>query len=208
MDVIVSGETGSIGSLAVQHMLAERHAVTALSRTPGKIGIDHPQLSLVSVNVLQGKEVDAAVAGYDAVVITLGSTSLRSSIQSDGTLAAIQAMQMLGVSRLIFQSTFGVRESRSNLNLFWKHILFGGILRIVLRDHELQECLVEASGLDWTIVCPSAFTIGPATGIFKEAFATTLRDLRLKIACSDVASFLTKHLTDGTYHQRAVGIST
>ncbi|MDF1671299.1 MAG: SDR family oxidoreductase [Roseovarius sp.] len=208
MKVIVIGATGTIGSLAVQQMLAEGHTVTAFSRTPDRIGINHAELSLVSGDVLNQLEVNTAVAGHDAVVITLGSKSLRSLIRSKGTLTVIQAMQKAGVSRLICQSTLGARESWSNLNFFWKRIMFGGILRVVFRDHELQECLVEASGLDWTIVRPSGFTDGPETKTFKEAFAPTLKGLRLKITRSDVASFLTKQLTDRTYHQRAVAIST
>ncbi|WP_299417887.1 NAD(P)-binding oxidoreductase [uncultured Sulfitobacter sp.] len=208
MKVIVIGATGTIGSLTVQHMLADGHAVTAFSRTPERIGIDHPELSLVSGDVLNQSEVDTAVAGHDAVVITLGSKSLRSLIRSKGTLIVIHAMQKAGMSRLICQSTLGAHESWSNLNFFWKRIMFGGILRIVFRDHELQELLVEASGLDWTIVRPSGFTDRTETEVFKEAFAPTLKGLRLKIARSDVASFLTKQLTDRTYHQRAVAIST
>jgi uncharacterized protein YbjT (DUF2867 family) len=90
--------------------------------------------------------------------------SRKSLIRSQGTMNVIQAMQKHGVRRLICQSTLGAHESWSNLNFFWKRIMFGALLKPVFLDHELQEKLVRASGLDWTIVRPSAFADGPATG--------------------------------------------
>lgn len=207
MKVIVIGATGTIGSLAVQQMLDAGHDVTAFSRNPAKLDITDPKLILLAGDVQDQVEVDGAVAGHDAVVITLGNKSLTSPIRSEGTLNVIRAMQKSGVSRLICQSTLGARESWSNLNFFWKRIMFGGLLRVVFRDHELQERLVEASGLNWTIVRPGAFTDGPATGTFKEAFSPNLRGLKLKISRSDIASFLTRQLTDRSYAHRAVSIS-
>ena len=207
MKVIIIGATGTIGSLAVQQMLAEGHDVTAFSRNPSKLDANDPCLTLLAGDVLNQEQVDAAVAGHDAVVITLGNKSLTSPIRSKGTLSVIRAMQKAGVSRLICQSTLGARESWSNLNFFWKRIMFGGLLWVVFRDHELQEQLVEASGLNWTIVRPGAFTDGPATGAFREAFSPSLRGLKLKISRSDIANFLTRQLTDLSYAHRAVAIS-
>lgn len=207
MKVIVIGATGTIGSLAVQQMLDAGHDVTAFSRNPSKLNTNNPNLTRLAGDVLDQEQVDAAIEGHDAVVITLGNKSLTSPIRSEGTLTVIRAMQKTGVSRLICQSTLGARESWSNLNFFWKRIMFGGLLRVVFRDHELQERLVEASGLNWTIVRPSAFTDGPATGTFREAFPPSLRGLKLKIARSDIAVFLTRQLTDRSYAGRAVAIS-
>ena len=112
-----------------------------------------------------------------------------------------------GVRRLICQSTLGAHESWANLNFFWKRIMFGLLLRPVFLDHELQEELVRVSGLEWTLVRPSAFTDGPALGSFREGFAADARDLTLKISRSDVAEFLKRQLSDRTYMHRAVGLS-
>lgn len=207
MKVIVIGATGTIGNLAVRQMLAAGHDVTAFSRNPDSLDIDHPKLALAPGDVLQQDQVENAVNGHDVVVVTLGNKSLTSPIRSEGTLNVIRAMQNMGIARLIVQSTLGARESWSNLNFFWKRVMFGGLLRVVFRDHELQEHLVEASGLDWTIVRPGSFTDGPATGTFKEDFSPDLRGLRLKITRSDIANFLTRQLTDNSYRRRAVAIS-
>lgn len=207
MRVVVFGATGTVGKLAVEQLLKEGHEVTAFARYPEKLELEDDNLHLAAGDAMDAQAVKRAVDGQDAAVITIGAgMSRKSLIRSQGTLNVIQAMQALGVRRLIVQSTLGARESWGNLNFFWKRIMFGALLRPVFLDHELQERLVEASGLDWTIVRPSAFTDEPATGDFKVGFgADTI--LQLKIARADVAAFLTRQLSDPRFMRRAVGIS-
>ncbi len=207
MKVIIFGATGTVGRLAVSQMLEAGHDVTAFARNPGKLDL-HPNLTLQPGDAMRSADVNAAIPGHDAAVITFGAGMTRKSrIRSGGTLNVINAMQTHGVRRLICQSTLGAHESWGNLNFFWKHIMFGALLAPVFRDHELQEHLVRASGLDWTIVRPSAFTDGPATGRFKEGFDTTIKLLSLNIARADVAGFLTRQLSETRYLGQAVGIS-
>jgi uncharacterized protein YbjT (DUF2867 family) len=208
MKTIVFGATGTVGRLAVARMLKDGHQVTAFARSPEKLGIDDPKLTLHAGDAMDAAAVSGAIAGHDAVVITIGAGASRKSvIRSRGTMNVIQGMHAHGVRRLICQSTLGAHESWGNLNFLWKRIMFGLLLRPVFLDHELQEKLVRASGLDWTIVRPSAFTDGPATGKFREGFAGNDRKLKLTIARSDVAEFLNRQLSDVSYLGRAVGIS-
>ncbi|MAZ18117.1 MAG: epimerase [Ahrensia sp.] len=208
MKVTVFGATGNVGRLAVERLLKNGHEVTAFARRPGKIGIDDPKLRLQAGDAFDAADVENAVRGHEAVVITIGAgMSRKSLIRSQGTMNVIQAMQTHGVRRLICQSTLGAHESWSNLNFFWKRIMFGALLKPVFRDHELQEKLVRASGLDWTIVRPSAFADGPATGSFKEGFGPEEHGLKLTISREDIAAFLTRQVGDLTYLRRAVAIS-
>ena len=205
MKVTVIGATGTIGTLAVEKLLRDGHDVTAFARNPDRLEIDHPRLTRTAGDATRAGDVKAAVAGQDAVVITLGSKSLSDTIRSDGTRTVIRAMQDTGVRRLVCQSTLGAHESWSNLNLFWKRIMFGLILRKVFKDHEVQENLVRASGLDWTIVRPSAFTDDPLG--YREDIQPGERKLTLKIARAEVAEFLSRQVADRLYLNRAVGIS-
>lgn len=208
MKVTVFGATGNVGRLAVERLLKNGHEVTAFARRPGKIGIDDPKLRLQAGDAFDAADVENAVRGHEAVVITIGAgMSRKSLIRSQGTMNVIQAMETHGVRRLICQSTLGAHESWSNLNFFWKRIMFGALLKPVFRDHELQEKLVRASGLDWTIVRPSAFADGPATGSFKEGFGPEEHGLKLTISREDIAAFLTRQVGDLTYLRRAVAIS-
>ena len=208
MKVIVFGATGTIGTLAVERLLQDGHDVTAFARRPERLGELAARVRLEAGDAFDAKRVAQAIEGQDAVVVTLGSGMARKSeIRSKGTLNVIQGMQKHGVKRLICQSTLGAHDSWANLNFFWKRIMFGALLRPVFKDHELQEQLVRASGLDWTIVRPSAFANGPATGTFKVGFGPNERALSLKISRADIAGFLSRQLDDLRYRNTAVAIS-
>lgn len=100
------------------------------------------------------------------------------------------------MKRLICQSTLGAGYSAGNLNFWWKHGMFGLLLRAVLADHNEQEALVRASGLDWTILRPAAFANGPRTGSYHVGFGTDAKGLTMKIARADVADALLKQVDD------------
>ena len=116
-------------------------------------------------------------------------------------------MKQHGVDRLIVQSTLGAGDSRPALNFYWKRIMFGLLLRPAYADHQLQEEIVANSGLNWTLVRPSAFTDGPATNKYRHGFSPSVKGLALKIARADVAGFMLRQLTDRTYLRRAANLS-
>lgn len=208
MKIIVFGATGTVGRSAVDRILAEGHQVTAFARRPEKLNTAHPNLTCIAGDALEEEAVQKAVSGHDCVVVTLGAgASPRSKIRSLGSLNIIRAMQAHGIRRLICLTTLGAHESRANLNFFWKWIMFGVFLRPAYKDHEMQENLVRASGLDWTLVRPGSFTDGPLTGAFKENFGCEAGRLSFKISKSDVADFLNRQLTENRYIGRAVAIS-
>ena len=208
MKVIIFGATGTVGALAVRRMLADGHQVAAFARHPERLEINDPALRRVAGDAADEAAVAEAIAGHDAVVVTLGAgTSRKSVVRSTGTMNVIRGMQAHGVSRLICQSTLGAHESWSNLNFFWKRIMFGLLLRPAYADHQRQEEIVAASGLDWTLVRPSAFTDGPATNQYLHGFAPTIKGLALKISRADVAGFVLRQLTDQTYLGRAANLS-
>jgi len=208
MKVIVFGATGSVGRLAVEHLLAAGHQVTAFARRPERLDLAHPQLQRHAGDAMDLASVSEAVAGHDCVVVTLGAGASRSSrVRSVGTGNVIQAMRQHGVKRLICQSTLGAGDSWSNLNFVWKRIMFGLLLRPAFLDHERQEAMVRDSGLDWTLVRPSAFTDGPADGAFRVDVAPHERGLRLTISRADIAAFLTRCVQENGFLHRAVGIS-
>ena len=208
MKIIVIGATGSVGRLTVENLLADGHTVTAFARNPDRLAVDHRDLNRWAGDAQDGSALADAIRGQDAVVVTLGAgASRRNKIRSEGTLKVIRAMQETGLRRLIVQSTLGAHESWANLNLFWKYIMFGLLLSPAHRDHEVQETIVRASGLDWTIVRPSAFTDGPSTGRFLVGFGPDKRGLSLKISRADLAEFLKQQITDRRHLHNAVAIS-
>ena len=108
-------------------------------------------------------------------------------------------MQRKGIKRLICQTTLGLGESQGNLNFFWKHIMFGLLLKKAFQDHQLQEHYLVDSNLEFTIVRPSAFTDGEVTRTYKIGFDGNYKKLSLKISRADVADFMLQQLGNQEY---------
>jgi putative NADH-flavin reductase len=206
MKLLIFGSTGSIGRPLVEQALEQEHLVTAFARNPAKLDIQHTNLKVVQGDVLNAAAVEQAVQGQDAVLCVIGS-GRKGTIRSEGTRQIIQAMEKMGVRRLICQTTLGAGESWENLNFFWKYIMFGALLREAFADHERQENEVQQSHLDWTIVRPGAFVEGDRTGRYQHGFPSTDKTTKLKISRADVADFLLQQLTSDLYLYKTPGLS-
>lgn len=206
MRIAIFGATGTLGRHVLERALRQGYEVTILTRDASRVPTTNDNLRVLEGDVLDPAAVDRAVAGQEAVLISLGN-GRKGVVRAEGTRTVIEAMRRNGVKRLICQSTLGVGDSRDNLNFLWKYVLFGLVLRPAYNDHVRQEEHVRASDLDWTIVRPSAFTDGPATGTYRQGFTGNEAGLSLKISRADIAEFMLDQLTDRTYLHRAVGIS-
>ena len=205
MKLVIFGSTGSIGHQLVVQVLEQGHTVTAFARNPEKLEIEHANLTVIQGDALDSASVEKAVDGQDSVLCSLGA--MKGTIRSEGTRNIVRAMEKAGVNRFICLSTLGVGNSRGNLNFFWKHIMFGILLRRAYADHVSQEDYVKKSRLDWTIVRPGAFTDGNRTGVYRHGFPSTDKTIQGKISRADVADFILKQLTDRTYLHKTPGLS-
>lgn len=193
LDVLVVGASRGTGAALVAELAARGHRVTAFSRTAGV----HPQgVRTVVGDVMDPAALGAAMAGQSAVAITLGipdnpfrvrltrRASSRLDVRSAGTRAVLAAMREHGVGRLLVQSTYGIGETYQHLPLALKAFFTLGI-RPQVDDHEEQERLVQASGLEWTIVRPTVLHDGAdaAPAWVSEAdVAPTMRVSRRQVA--------------------------
>lgn len=206
MNVTIFGASGTIGRLVVEHALAEGHHVTAFTRDAARVTVAHDRVQVVEGDVTDPAACLPAVKGADAVVVVLGA-GRKGEVREAGTRAVVAAMEQAGVRRLVCQSTLGVGSSRANLDLLWKYVMFGALLRPAYADHVRQEQVVKESDLDWTIVRPSAFT-DQSPGPVRHGFGGSERGLRLKIGRDDLAAFLLAQVEDQTYLRRAVSVSS
>ena len=206
MKVLVFGATGSVGRHVVGQGLERGHEVTAFVRDPSGLDAKHERLTVVRGDVLDGASVEGAVRGQEAVLCSIGA-GRKGRVRSEGTRNIVRAMEGAGVRRLVCQTTLGVGESSGNLDFFWKHVMFGFLLRDAFADHEQQEAHVRRSALDWTIVRPAAFTDGGRTGDYRHGFPPTKKGLKLKISRADVAGFMLDQLSDDAYLRQTPGLS-
>ena len=142
------------GSYAFAHPVIRR--LPAFVRTPGRLS-PRPGLREVTGDVLQARDVAAAVPGHDAVISALGQSQPSPAGQDlhPGVPGIIDAMKAAGISRLIWISSPGVGDSRGRSGFAFERIFVPLRLRAEFADKERQEALVAASDLDWTIIRPA-----------------------------------------------------
>ena len=208
MKLLIFGSTGGTGRELVKQALDQGHSVMAYARNSDKIGnIQHSSLKIICGDVLDPDAVEAAVAGQEAVFITIGAGAKRTTLREEGTRNIVEAMQGTDVKRLICLSTLGVGDSQNNLSFFTKYIIVGVFLRHAFADHKRQEAVVRQSSLDWTLVRPPHMKDGTRTGVYRHGFPTTDKGIKGWISRADVADFMLKQLVDDTYLHQTPGVS-
>jgi uncharacterized protein YbjT (DUF2867 family) len=207
MKIVILGASQGTGAQAVRIALDRGHDVTAFARSPEKLAVEHAKLSKLKGDFHRRESVDDAVSGKDAVIITASSTSLKGFKEnptyfSVGTGYAIESMKARGVRRLVVLSALGVGESRALANFFVEKLVIGFLLKAPFEDHERQEALVRASGLDWVIARPGRLTDGPARKRYVKK--TALESVPGSISRADVADFLVTAAESDTWVRQAV----
>ncbi len=205
MRIAIFGATGGTGIELVGQTLERGHAVTAFVRDPASLARGGDGLTVVTGDVHDVAAVARCVRGQDAVVCALGSRELKKTmIRVIGTVSIIDGMKQEGVSRLIVVSAMGIGASWNDLSLV-NRLFFATLLRGARADHETQEAAVMASGLDWTIVRPSALVDTPGTGGY--GVGERVRATTSKIPRADVANAILNELADGLLVGKAVTIT-
>ena len=207
MRILIVGASQGTGALAVRAALDKGHRVTAFARSPQKLALDHAQLEKVTGDFHQAASVEAAVPGHDAVIVTASATRLSAFKDnpryfSQGTGTVIDAMKKAGVKRLVVLSALGVGQSRPLLNPVIRALTIGFLLKVPYEDHERQEELVRASGLDWVIARPGRLTNGVARRRYEKK--TAIERLPSSISRADVAEFLVEACEVPTWVGHAV----
>lgn len=201
MRVLIIGASKGIGLEATRQALAAGYDVRALARSAAGIALSDPKLEKVVGDALKTQDVEAALVGVDAVILTLGvgvgDLFRPVRLFSDATRALLPAMKAKGVKRLICVTGFGAGESGASITGL-QRIPFEIFLGRAYADKSEQERLIEESGLDWTIARPGVLTGGTRTGRYKIlAEASEWRNGI--ISRSDVAQFLVRQIKDRTY---------
>ncbi|MFN3432778.1 MAG: NAD-dependent epimerase/dehydratase family protein [Sphingomonas sp.] len=161
----VTGATGFVGSALVERALAAGHTLRALTRRPQR-----PRDGVVWIDGALDRPESLAtlVDGADAIVHVAGvvNAPTRAGFVAgniDGTHAVLAAAGQAGVRRFVHVSSLSAREP--DLSLYgW--------------SKAEAEALVQASGLDWSIVRPSG-VYGPGDMEMRDLFRAARLGLAL-----------------------------
>jgi uncharacterized protein YbjT (DUF2867 family) len=207
MKIAILGASQGTGAEAVKAALSRGHHVVAFARSPQKLAVDHSALTRVRGDFHDRASVDEAVRGQDAVLVTASATRLKAFREnphyfSQGTGHAIEAMKTHGVRRIVILSAIGTGESRKLMPWLGAKILVDFVLKVPFEDHQRQEVMVRASGLDWVIVRPGRLTNGPARKSYVSH--AEIERVPMTISRADVADFMVNAAESDAWVGKAV----
>jgi putative NADH-flavin reductase len=212
MRILLIGGTGETGLQVIRQALQRRLDVTAVLRSPQKLGALADAVTLFPGNVFDPKVIGAAAAGCTAVLSTLGSRAGllgrgATTVYSQAATALATAMPRAGVRRLVFCTSAGVEPHDPGEVLPYRLIAKPLFLQRAYDDMTLAERVITNSDLDWTLVRPSRLTNRPGgagyrvSPRFRAAGGTA-------IARTDVAAFMLDQVTDNSWTGKTPTLTT
>lgn len=205
MRILILGMTGRVGSEIATLALEDKHQVTALVRTPEKITSNDDNLSVVKGDVTIKEDVERAMKDADAVISALNTDGGETLTESMPLI--IEAMKAEGIKRIVTIGTAGILNSRVEDDaLRYQSSESKRKLTRAAEEHHKTYELLEASELDWTVVCPTYLPDGEATGEYREERNYLPEDGK-KITVGDTSEFAYKQLESDEYVQSRVGIA-
>ncbi len=205
MKLIIFGASGATGKQLTGQALAQGHEVTAFVRSPSKLSLQHPRLTLVQGDVNNYQAVLNAIHGKEVVLSALGANSpfRYDPVVVNGLSHIIRAMEVTQVTKLIYLSFIGVSQSRPSAGGLIR-LLAPTLLRTETKGHEEREQLIRRSRLQWTIVQAPTLTNGPLLQQYRWGEDIRTKAFLNTLSRADVADFMLTQLKSIRYGQRAV----
>ncbi len=201
MRVLIIGASKGIGLETIRQELNAGYDVLALARTAITIGFSHPQLEKVNGDALKARDVEVALVGVDAVILTLGvglgALFRPIHLFSKAIGVLIKAMKAQNVKRLICVTGFGAGDSRASISCL-QRLSFQIVFGHAYEDKSRQELMIKESALDWTIARPGVLTGGSRSGRYRILREPSQWRNGI-ISRADVADFLVRQIGYSTY---------
>lgn len=208
MRLAIFGGTGGTGRELVSQALTRGHELTVLARDASQATLPR-EVRIVQGDARNAQDVEAVIAGSEAVISTLGASLPRSydsanDIGSQAVPLILSSMEKSGVRRLIVVSAFGAGESLEQISPAFR-VVMATALSGIYRDKNAMEPLVTRSSVDWTIVRPTNLRNGaprhPAQVETKKVGVSSWTSR------SSVAKFLLDQLETDAHVRQAVVIT-
>ena len=195
MNITVIGAAGRLGWQVVEEAARRGHHVTGLARHAQRIA--KPEL-LARIAAGDGRDrdiVSGAVAGADAVVITVAGGMRNDPHQAaEVTRTVTTAMRDHGVRRLVITCAYPIVATRPRAAMW----ALRKVLATPYADAANAEQIATVSGLDWTIARLNRLTNHPpagpprySTGLLNTLFGPHTRPLDVTF-CDYCCSWLTR----------------
>lgn len=208
MKIVVFGSTGKTGKHVVQQALDAGHEVRAFARTPSKMDIQHPNLTLCQGDVLDANSVNQAVAGMDAVISALAPSENKPDYKIHrGTQNILKAMQQHNVKRIVASAGAGVRIPEDTPTFLDKFVSFllNTVSKHVVEDMRRVAEEIQNSNREWVIVRAPMLTDQPGTGDITATYVG--QGMKPRLTREDFATFMLQQMQDDTWLHKLPAIS-
>jgi putative NADH-flavin reductase len=206
MKILILGATGATGKNLIEQAVKAGHDVTAYVRNPAKLLNLQNKIHIIPGELHDAIKLTEAVKGQDAVLSSLGYKNLfdKSLFVSKAIQTVINAMNLYGVKKIVYESASGVggKESVSNpvlrffLNLFHAANPF--------KDHFQVETILKNSAVNWTIIRPGMLTNGSLKGKYRSG--VNLKRT-IYISRADVAHCMLQAIDDKEMSNKSLDLS-
>jgi putative NADH-flavin reductase len=197
MKIVVFGASRGVGLQVVKQALEAGHSVTAFVRSPEKFEVKHSNLTVFKGDSMDAVLVEKAISRHEAVISTLGPTRPPVPHMMETSAKNIVAgMKKHGVRRLVSTTGAGVRQPEDQPK-FADHFI-GFLLNFLAKDVVLDSAenvkVIQASGLDWTVVRFPRLMDGEHTRKYRIGYVG--KDSGTQLSRADGADFVLKELTE------------
>jgi hypothetical protein len=178
MRITIFGITGNAGSRIAKEALDRGHSVVGVVRDTSQPPLQHPNLQLVTGNVLDPASVAAAAKGSDAVISAVGPGNFeRSPFLAGAAQSLIAGLNQAGVDRLLIVGGAGGLEVASGVQLVDTPNFPDAWKGIALAHRDAWEVIKAATHPKWTYVAPAALLEpGERTGHYRTGTSNLVTD--------------------------------
>ena len=204
MKVLLLGASGRVGREFMTQAKGKGHAVSALVRKPLGSGDWGDEIAFLAGNVLEPGLLNRTISkgGYDAVINVLGGGLAKSTVVTESTRLAVEALSSSATRRYVGISVLTLMPKNA-LGSFTAFVLSSTFLRNVDHDHSGAIKALAASTLDWTLVACGQIVDGHGGLNLKRSDRFTGGYRRIETG--DVACEIWRELVAPEHHQTAFG---
>ncbi|MCZ0983094.1 NAD(P)H-binding protein [Streptomyces diastatochromogenes] len=201
--IALFGASGTIGSRVLREALNRGHQVTAVVRDPRKITEQHPNLTVMTGDVLESASVASAAKNQDVVVSAVGGgdgpghqATIRPAAE-----ALVEGLRSLGADapRLIAVNGAGSLRTPDGTQVWDAEGLPEFVLQIMRAHGDALDFYRTVGDVRWTCLSPAAqIEPGERTGTYRTALDNLVVDADGKswISAEDYAVALVDEIED------------
>ena len=200
MKIALFGSTGRVGSVVFQRTISEYEVNRLVRRGSGQ---DTLGTEIIG-DVLNEEDVMKTIEGSEAVISCLNTD--KGDVLTKSMPILLKAMRSYGVKRIITCGTAGILQARTDDGLYrFQSSESKRRSTTAAEDHLRAFLMLQASEMDWTIVCPTYLPDGERLGNYRTE-RDVLPEGGSSISMYDTGDFIYKQLSDLSFIKSRVGI--